>query len=294
MGVNPGQVYSGIGTISPDTSRKTMERAFGKYKKAATSLPGYYQLKSQYNELNNAEMPNYMDLYSNQVGGLPDGSNIPGWGVDGNGNYGPIGASQLAQFGEGAYQLFDKFVPGMEYIAENQGVSEGELANRLGEGSSSYQANIDNQLAQQERRLGRMGIDPTSGAYADNAGNMRMNAAAGQSANQQGILKNAREEDWSQRIAAAGIGLNVAGQGTNALQVATGAYGDAMGMYGDMYGDYVNNMGNMANLTENARQYNYSQAGELAQGLTGAIPAMNSTGYGGFLNAKPPLSGQPR
>ncbi|RLA59934.1 MAG: hypothetical protein DRQ89_13465 [Epsilonproteobacteria bacterium] len=281
---SPGQVFTNGGFVTPYEYESSMKSGFNDLSRAANSLPGYSQLRSQYYKVNSDEAPNYMDEFDDRVGGLPTGENMPGWAMDENGNYGPIGASQLAQFGEGAYELFDKFVPGMEYIAENQGVSEGELSNRLGEGSSSYQSNIDNQLDQQERHLGRMGIDPTSGAYTDNMGNMRMSAAAGQSANQQGILKNARTEDWEQRLSAAGIGLNVAGQGTNALNVATGAYSDAMGMYGDMYGDYVGGIGNMANLTENARQYNYSQAGDLAKGLTTAIPTMNNTGYGGYLN----------
>jgi len=284
--VAPGKSYtptSGF-RISENDRANTMARGLKDAISLSKTLPGYSQLNSQYKKLNSAEMPNYMDQYSDQVGGLPTADNIPGWGMDENGNYGPIGAGELAQFGKGAYELFDQFIPGMEYIAENQGVSEGEISNRLGEGSSSYQANIDNQLAQQERHLGRMGIDPTSGAYTDNMSNMRMQAAAGQSANQQDILNSAREEDWSQRISAAGIGLNVAGQGTDALKTATGVYGDAMGMYGDMYGNYITQMGNMAGLTENARQYNHSQAGDLAQGMTGQMPAMQNTSYGDYLS----------
>lgn len=248
----------------------------------ATELPGYSQLSDQYTRINQADFPDYMDRFAGMVGSPQDFiGGLPGMG--GDGGYGPIGADALGQFGEGAYELFDQFKPGMEYIAENQGVGGQELANRLGTSSAGLQENIQNQEQQQLRQMGRMGIDPTSGQWQAGAGERAMQGAQGLSGLQQQVRQDARGEDWKQRMEAAGIGLNIAGQGTNALSQATGAYNDALGAYGGMYGDYIGGLGNMGNLTENARQYNYSQAGNLAQGLTGARPAMDQTDYGKFI-----------
>ena len=246
----------------------------------AMGLPGYKQLGEQYDRINQADFPDYMDKFAGMVG-TPQDMMSQLYGGD-DGAYGPIGADELKQFGEGAYELFDQFKPGMEYIAENQGVGEQELTNQLGVASSGYQANIANQAAQEERRMGRMGMDPSSGAWAASAGDRAMEGAAGLSGLQQGVRQGARERDWKERMEAAGIGLNLAGQGTNAMSQAAGAYGNAASNLSNMYGNYMQGIGNMGNLTENARQYNYSQAGGLASGMTGARPAMDQTNYGQF------------
>lgn len=248
----------------------------------AREMPGYAELGEQYKEIDEADFPDYMDRFSGMVGAPTDFiGGLPGMD-SGDGSYGPIGATQLADFGEGAYELFDKFTPGMEYMAENQGVGEQELANRLGVSSAEMQKNIAGQEGQATRAMGRMGIDPSSGAWQAGAGERSIDAAAGLSGLQQNVRTDARDEDWKQRMETAGIGLNLAGQGTDALSTATGAYTDALGAYGGMYGDYIGGLSNMGNLTENARQYNYSQAGNLAQGMTGALPAFQDTSLGQY------------
>lgn len=247
----------------------------------ATQLPGYKQLGEQYDRINQADFPNYMDEFATRMGTPQDiMGGIYGGGPDGS--YGPIGADELKQFGEGAYELFDQFKPGMEYIAENQGVGEQELANMLGESSSGFQANIENQNVQAERDMRRMGIDPSSGAWAADKGNRAMTGAAGMSGLQQQVRSGAREQDWQERLSAAGIGLDLGSQGTDAMGKAAGAYESAAGNLTDMYGNYMQGVTNMGNLTENARQYNYSQAGDLAGGMTGARPAMDATAYGQY------------
>lgn len=266
--------YGPYGSLLQSNADKTANRA-------AMNMPGYSQMSDQYKEINQADFPDYMDRFSGMVGSPTDFiGGLPGMG--GDGGYGPIGAEALGEFGEGAYELFDKFKPGMEYIAENQGVGEQELASRLGTASGGMQRNIADQEAQQVRQMQRMGMDPSSGAWQAGAGDRAMQGAQGLSGLQEQVRGGARADDWKQRMEAAGIGLNVAGQGTNALSQATGAYNDALGAYGGMYGDYASGLANMGNLTENARQYNYSQAGNLAQGLTGARPAFDNTGYGQY------------
>lgn len=256
-------------------------------------MPGYKEMYDLYKDtaglgkwgqqLEDVSSPDYMERYAGMVDPMAFLQQAGfGFGTDGSGegNYGPLGANQLTEFGEGAYELFDQFKPGMQYIAENQGVGEQELANRLGTSSSGYQQNIQNQEQQQLRQMGRMGIDPSSGAWQSGQGSRAMQGAQGLSGLQQQVRQDARGEDWKQRMEAAGIGLNLAGQGTDALGRATGAYNDALGTLGNVYGNYMQGVGNMAGITENARQYDKGYLADLTQGLTGARPAMDKTFYG--------------
>lgn len=243
----------------------------------ALNMPGYDEMNTLYGKsLENiyGGSPDYMDKFA----GMTDpAAFMQGLGLTGgDGDYGPIGADELKQFGEGAYELFDKFKPGMEYIAENQGVGEQELANMLGTSSSGYQANIENQNQQQMRNMQRMGMDPSSGAYAAGAGNRAMQGAAGLSGLQQGVRQGARQQDWSERMQAAGIGLDAGKMGTDAMGRVAGAYGDALGNATNLYGNYMNTMGNMANTTEGARQYDTGYSASLAQGLSGARPTYDA------------------
>ncbi|RLC09963.1 MAG: hypothetical protein DRI24_20990 [Deltaproteobacteria bacterium] len=233
-------------------------------------MPGYKELGDLYKG-RSRNSPDYMDKFAGMVDPMAAMKGM--FGDGGDGNFGPIGADQMVDFGEGAYELFDKFIPGMEHIAENQGVSEGELSNMLGESSSGYQANIDNQMGQAERRMGRMGINPNSGAWAEGSGGRAMEGAAGLSGLQQGVRSDARQQDWQERLSAAGIGLNVAGQGTNAMNSASGAYNQAYNSMAGMYGDYMGAMGNMGNLTENARQFDNNYGAGLAKEMTNAVPS---------------------
>ena len=258
--------------------------AFGRANTLAGGMPGYAQLGEQYDKINADVAPDYMDRWAAEgMNPLDFIQGLPGFGAGEDGSYGPIGADQLVEHGEGMYELFDKFVPGMEYIAENQGVSDAQLANMLGESSAGFQANMANQNAQAERNMGRMGIDPSSGAYAAGAGSRAMQGAAGLSGLQQNVRQDASQQDWQQRMEAAGIGLQAGQQGTDALSQATGAYGDAYNMFGGVYGDYMGGLAQMGGLTEDARQFNYTQAGDLAQGLTGARPAFDQTFYGSYM-----------
>ncbi len=255
----------------------------------AMKRPGYANYKQgiQGYGLTPQQAPNYADKFANQFNPVDIMSQLyGGTGSGGSGSYGPIGADELKEFGKGAYELFDKFKPGMEHIAENQGVDEQELANQLGTASSGYAQNLANAEAQQQRQYGRMGIDPTSGAYAAGEGSRTIQSAAELSGLQQNVRQNARNQDWSQRMQAAGIGLNTAGQGTDALGRAAGAYGDAASNIAGMYGDYMSNYGQMMGLDENARQFGANNQLATNQFLASAVPNftdVQSTQYGNSL-----------
>ncbi len=261
---------------------------------ASYDMPGYSEMQDLYKGSLGGESPDYMDKFAGMIGKPTDFiGGIPGMAGGGEGGYGPIGADQLAEFGEGAYELFDKYKPGMEYIAEEQGVGEQELANMLGTASTEFAGNVASQEEQQKRQMGRMGIDPTSGAWSAGAGERGIETAKGLSGLQQGVRSGAREQDWKERMDAAGIGLNVAAQGTDALGRATGAYTDALSAYGGMYGDYIGGLGTMGGLTEGARQYDKGYSADLAQGLTGARPAYDQTMYGDYSQKQTLFSGSP-
>ena len=236
----------------------------------AMGMPGYGELKGigDYYSYGKNDT-DYVDKYADKF----DPNQFFGdMFTNGEGGQGLVGADQLAEFGEGAYELFDKFRPGMEYMAENQGISDAELSNMLSESSSGYQGNIANQESQQVRQMQRMGIDPSSGAWADGAGNRAMQGAAGLSGLQQKVRTDARGQDWMQRLQAAGIGLASGQMGTDALGKATSSYDNAYNAMTDAYGNYISGVGNLASLTENNRQYNAGQTSSSAQGLTQAVP----------------------
>lgn len=235
----------------------------------AKNLPGYKQMGGLYDRYLNQQSPDYMEKFAGMVD--PMSFLQPFLGGDGSGGYAPIGTEALKDYGEGMYELFDKFRPGMEYIAENQGVGEAELANRLGTASSRYQGNIANQEAQAQRAMGRMGVNPNSGAWQAGAGQRAMQGAAGLSGLQQQVRQDARTEDWQQRLQAAGVGLQAGQQGTDALGRVASEYSNMLGSVSGLYGNYMGALGNMANTTEGARQYDKSYLSSLAGGMTGAM-----------------------
>lgn len=263
---------------NPLVYRQKMRNGLVISDRLARNAPGFKEIGQQYNRINQADFPDYMEKFAGMVD--PLSALQPFLGSGGSGGSAPIGMDALKDYGEGMYQLFDTFKPGLEYIAQNQGVSDAELANRLGVASAGFQGNIANQEAQAQRAMGRMGVNPNSGAWQAGASQRAMQGAAGLSGLQQQVRQDARNEDWQQRLQAAGIGLQAGQQGTDALGRVASGYENLLGSVSGLYGNYMNTLGNLAQTTEGARQYNYTQAGNLAKGLIGARPAFDNSIYG--------------
>ena len=241
----------------------------------AKGMPGYEQLSQIASGVGGNSYNNTAE-FSKQMNPLDFLKNM------GMTETGVGGTEQLIDFGEGAYELFDQFVPGMQQLAETQGVSGDELANMLAESSAGYKGNIANQNMQTSRAMGRMGINPASGNYQAMQGSRDLQEAAGLSGLQQSVRRDASDQDWQQRLQAAGIGLNLGSQGTDALSKASSSLNTSAGIMGDAYGDYMSGYGQMRGLDENARQFDAGQKMQAAQGLTGAVPAYQNTFYGNY------------
>ena len=118
-------------------------------------------------------------------------------------------------YAEDMFQLFDQYKPQLEYIAENAGVSGAELSSNLANAGAQYNASYDAMMADANRDLQRMGVNPNSGRYAAMTTGNALSKAAGYSANQNQVQQMSKQQDMNERMQAAQLGLGVGSQGAN-------------------------------------------------------------------------------
>ncbi|MBO9483804.1 hypothetical protein [Salinisphaera sp. G21_0] len=122
---------------------------------------------------------------------------------------------QREGYAEDMFQLFDQYRPQLEHIADNAGVSGAELSNALADSGARYNANYDAMMAESNRALQRMGVNPNSGRYAAMTTGNALTKTAGYSANQNQVQQMARQQDMNERMQAAQLGLGIGSQGAN-------------------------------------------------------------------------------
>ena len=157
-------------------------------------------------------------------------------------------ADRLKEYGDKLFDVFDNYGSNYQYLGDNATVSDAQLASRLGQASSEYQANADLQQAEYERDMRRMGVNPNSARFAGFGTSNALHKAAGLSAMQNQVRDTARAESWQRNMDVAGLGLNAAAVGTDGVKGAASVYKIASDMYTDNKIKYDQ-------LNEAARQY---------------------------------------
>ena len=99
-------------------------------------------------------------------------------------------------------------------------------------------------MAESNRALQRMGVNPNSGRYAALTTGNALSKAAGYSANQNQVQQMAKQQDMNERMQAAQLGLGVGSQGANMY--------NQMGAQMQSAQQFYDQMG------ESARQFNTS------------------------------------
>ena len=151
------------------------------------------------------------------------------------------------------FQLFDQYRPQLEHIAENAGVSGAELGNALADSGARYNANYDAMMAESNRALQRMGVNPNSGRYAALTTGNALGKAAGYSANQNQVQQMAKQQDMNERMQAAQLGLNVGGQGAN-LYNTMGAQMQSAQQFYDQMGEQARQFNAQGQMQANNQQ----------------------------------------
>ena len=200
------------------------------------------------------------DYYSSSTGKYDIRQDEPRYAYDGDSiieelNLSQVtnAADQLKQYGDDLFAIFDRYQGNYDYLADNAGVSDAELQNRLGLSGSEFQASADAQDQEYQREMRRMGVNPNSAKFAGFGTSNALQKAAGLSMTQNQVRQDARDESWKENMEVAQFGLNAGNSGAGAVATASSAY--------DLAGQkFSDNKIKYASLNENARQFDNQYA----------------------------------
>lgn len=172
-------------------------------------------------------------------------------------------AQQQMDMAQEQYEYYKStYLPLEQEIVESAGLSETQQQEMVASAGLTTANAFDSSIAQRERNLQRMGINPNSGLYADNTRKNAISKAVAKANSQNSARAQAEEMDYTQKVAAVGLGKgmssSVAGlmssassnyanqanayanqasmygqQASSGMQLGMGIAGAAMGAYGD-------------------------------------------------------------
>ena len=154
-----------------------------------------------------------------------------------------------------------------EEIVANAGLSDAEQQEMVTKAGLTTQSAFDSAEASRNRNLQRMGINPNSGAYAENTRKSAISKAVAKANSQNTARAQAEEMDYNQKVAAVGLGKGLPTAAAGLMSSASSNYANQASAYGlnaEMYGKQA------------------SSAAQLGMGIAGA--AMGS--YGSYVDGK--------
>jgi hypothetical protein len=154
-----------------------------------------------------------------------------------------------------------------EEIVANAGLSSSETNEMITKAGLTTQSAFDSAEASRNRNLQRMGVNPNSGAYAENTRKSAISKAVAKANSQNTARTQAEEMDYNQKVAAVGLGKGLSSSAAGLMSSASSNYANQASAYG-----------------LNAQMYGQQASGsaQLGMGIAGA--AMGS--YGSYVDGK--------
>ncbi|SHG34433.1 hypothetical protein SAMN02745753_03741 [Marinomonas polaris DSM 16579] len=126
-----------------------------------------------------------------------------------------------------------------EEIVANAGLSDAEQQEMVTTAGLTTQSAFDSAEASRNRNLQRMGVNPNSGAYAENTRKSAISKAVAKANSQNTARSQAEEIDYNQKVAAVGLGKGLSSSAAGLMSSASSNYANQASAYGlnaQMYG----------------------------------------------------------
>lgn len=157
-------------------------------------------------------------------------------------------------------------------IVENAGLSESEQKEMVTKAGLTTQSAFDSAEASRNRNLQRMGINPNSGAYAENTRKSAIAKAVAKANSQNTARETAEQMDYSQKVAAVGLGKGLPSSAAGLMSSASSNYANQASAYGlnaQMYGQQASGAVQMGMGIAGAAMGSYDDNGNFSQNQFG-------------------------
>jgi hypothetical protein len=131
-----------------------------------------------------------------------------------------------------------------EEIVANAGISDAEQQEMVTKAGLTTQSAFDSAEASRNRNLQRMGINPNSGAYAENTRKSAISKAVAKANAQNTTRAQAEEMDYNQKVAVVGLGKGLPTAAAGLMSSASSNYANQASTYGlnaQMHGQQASN-----------------------------------------------------
>jgi hypothetical protein len=154
-------------------------------------------------------------------------------------------AQQQLEMAQEQYDYYKTtYRPLEEEIVANAGLSDAEQQEMVTKAGLTTQSAFDSAEASRNRNLQRMGINPNSGAYAENTRKSAISKAVAKANSQNTTRAQAEEMDYNQKVAAVGLGKGLPTAAAGLMSSASSNYANQASSYGlraSMYGQQASN-----------------------------------------------------
>jgi len=133
-------------------------------------------------------------------------------------------------------------------ILADAGVSEEEVNQEVAAAGLTTSNAYDSSIAQRERNLQRMGINPNSGAYAESSRKNAISKAVAKANSQNSARSTAQSRDYAEKVAALGLGKGATDSVGSLMSSASSGYNSASAGYGTQMQAYGQSAASTMNL----------------------------------------------
>lgn len=159
-----------------------------------------------------------------------------------------------------------------EEIVSNAGLSDAEQQEMVTTAGLTTQSAFDSAEASRNRNLQRMGVNPNSGAYAENTRKSAISKAVAKANSQNTARSQAEEMDYNQKVAAVGLGKGLSSSAAGLMSSASSNYANQASAYGlqaNMYGQQASSSMQMGMGIAGAAAGAYDDKGVFSMGSFG-------------------------
>ena len=188
-------------------------------------------------------------------------------------------SSRQMDMSDEQYEYYkSNYRPMEEDIVANAGISDDEQKEIVSTAGLNTELAFNSADAGRDRTLQRMGVNPNSGAYAESTRKSAITKAVAKSSAENTARSQAEQMDYSQRVAAVGLGKGVMSSSESLMNSASAGYANQASAYGaqaQMYGQGLSNtmqlgMG-IAGAAMNANTSNGFDTSKFGKGLMGVM-----------------------
>ncbi len=193
-------------------------------------------------------------------------------------------AQQQMEMAQEQYDYYKTtYRPLEEEIVANAGLSDSEQQEMVTKAGLTTQSAFDSAEASRNRNLQRMGINPNSGAYAENTRKSAISKAVAKANSQNTARAQAEEMDYSQKAAAVGLGKGLPTAAAGLMSSASSNYANQASAYGlnaQMYGQQASNSMQLGMGIAGAAMGSYGSYNDKGEFVASDKGAFQSTQFG--------------